>query len=223
MSKTSALVSSNWDRAYNDGKYDQEEPIPFVKDIMDILKKEGLVKALGFYPGCGNGRNLVPLLENGLNIEAIDISEIAISQLKSRYENVKAQVSDFISYDKFSNYDYLLSVQLFQHVNDHGPQLLFDKVVELLKPGGLFILRVNSTHTQIVQEHNQLETSTEGGFTIQYKSGQKDGQYIHFYSSEEIHEFTRDTFEVVMPLREEFIARDNGTYWAQWETILKKR
>lgn len=132
-------------------------------------------------------------------------------------------MGDFLSSADIHKYNYLLSIQLFQHVNEHGPDLLFKKVVELLKPEGLFILRVNSIHTQIVQEYTQFQTSDQGGLTIQYKSGQKDGQYIHFYSAEEIHSLTTDTFDVVMPLREEFIPRDDDTYWVQWETILKKR
>lgn len=222
MGKTSVLVSSNWDRAYNDGKYDQEGPIPFVKEIVSFLKKEGLYESTGFYPGCGNGRNLIPLLKEGLSIEANDISEVAIRQLKNRYKSVQATTGDFLSSDSSRSYGYLLSIQLFQHVNEHGPQPLFKKAVELLRPGGLFILRVNSIHTQIVQDYSLLDTSKEGGFTVQYKSGQKDGQCIHFYSAEEIHTLTMNAFDVVLPLREEFIPRNDGTYWVQWETILRK-
>jgi len=48
MSKTTPLVSSNWDRAYKDGKYNQEGPVPFVKDIVNYIKKESLDKSLGF-------------------------------------------------------------------------------------------------------------------------------------------------------------------------------
>ncbi len=223
MNNGQSLVSSNWDRAYRNGKYDKEGPIPFVKDIVNCLEKEKLTEDRGFYPGCGNGRNLIPLLAANLNIEALDISDIAVKQLKARSRNVKASVGDFSSLTKIEAYDYLLSIQLFQHVDKHGPQPLFDKTVQLLKSGGLFFLRVNSVHTQITQEHEYRDTVSSGGFTIQYKSGHKDGQYIHFYSAEEIHALTMGAFDVVMPLREECIPRDDGSYWVRWETILKKR
>lgn len=223
MSRTPALVSSNWDRAYHEGKYDQEGPIPFVKDIIKHLNEERQCDGLGFYPGCGNGRNLVPLLKEGLNITANDISEVAIKQLKERYKDVNATVNDFMSVTGHDSFDYLLSIQLFQHVNNHGPEPLFEKVFQLLKPGGLFILRVNSIHTQITQDYSKVDATKDGGLTIQYESGQKEGQYIHFYSAEEIHRLTMSKFDVVMPLREEFIPRDDNTYWVQWETILKKR
>lgn len=223
MNKSSALVSSNWDRAYRDGKYDSEGPVPFVKDIVEHLENEQLHGGVGFYPGCGNGRNLIPLLEAGLDIEANDISSTAVEQLKEKRDVVKVQVGDFLSSTVSRPYDYLLSIQLFQHVNEHGVERLFEKVDQLLRRGGVFALRVNSIHTQIAEKHSKLSTSAEGGFTIRYESGQKNGQHIHFYSAEEIHRLTADTFDVIMPLREEFIPRDNGTYWTQWETILKKR
>lgn len=205
------------------GKYDQEGPVPFVDDIIAVLSKEGLHEGVGFYPGCGNGRNLVPLLDAGLNIHANDISDVAIRQLQARRSDVKVEVGDFMSHTATMPYDYLLSIQLFQHVNEHGPGLLFDKVNELLRPKGLFALRVNATRTQVLEDHSAVDHSPGGGFTIQYQSGPKDGQYIHFYTAEEIHALTRESFDVVMPLREVFMPRDDGTYWAQWETILRKR
>lgn len=222
MSTPPKVVISNWDRAYNDGKYDQEAPVPFVADIIKTLRAEHQQAAQGFYPGCGNGRNLVPLLEAGLDIEANDISPVAIEQLKKRYHAAKASVGDFLV-DSQKQYDYVLSLQLFQHVDAADVSELFQRVLQLLRPGGLFFLRVNSTHTQIIQKYETVTTVPEGGFTIRYNSGQKTGQRIHFYTAEEIHALTSPSFSVVMPLREEFIPRDDGTYWAQWETILKKR
>lgn len=224
MSKTTpALVNTNWDRAYKNGKYDQDGPIPFVEDIVHYITQQHLETETGFYPGCGNGRNLIPLLEKGLRIEANDISEVAVRQLKQKYKRARVITGDFLSADTTHTYDYLLSLQLFQHVNEHGPEILFKKATELLKPGGLFVLRVNSIHTQIIEEHSLVNSSEKGGFTIQYKSGQKEGQYIHFYSAEEIHALTTEFFDVLLPLREEFIPRADGTYWVQWETIIKKR
>jgi SAM-dependent methyltransferase len=223
VSGSPKLVSSNWDRAYKGGKYDYEGPVPLVADVIDLISREGLQEAKGFYPGCGNGRNLIPLLEAGLHIEAEDISEVAIRQLKDKYQGVKARVGDFMFSHGSEQYDYLLSIQLFQHVDERGPQPLFDRAEEVLRSDGLFILRVNSIHTQIVEDHEKIGAASKGGFTIQYKTGQKSGQRIHFYSAEEIHRLTMGKFDIIMPLREEFMPREDGTHWAQWETILKKR
>lgn len=216
------LSLSNWDRAYREGKYNQEGPIPFVRDIIKILSDLGLSGERGFYPGCGNGRNFVPLLDAGLDIQGSDISSVAIQQLKKQRSHARVIVEDFLLHRE-NAYLYLISLQLFQHGNNETIFRLFDKTTELLHPGGLFFLRVNSTHTQIVQDYDHVEKTPEGGFTLQYHSGPKTGQEIHFYTAEEITVMTASDYDIVMPLREEYIPREDGTYWAQWETILQKR
>ncbi|HEU4966845.1 MAG TPA: class I SAM-dependent methyltransferase, partial [Candidatus Saccharimonadales bacterium] len=186
----SNLTITNWDRAYAQGKYDQEGAIPFVQDIIATIKERDLVDKLGFYPGCGNGRNFVPLFDAGLNLEGNDISPVAIEQLKTRRPKASATVGDFLTHKASQQYAYVLSIQLFQHGNQEVVRQLFDKAYELLQPKGLFVLRVNSIHTQIVQEYDTTEHTPEGGFTIKYHSGQKNGLEIHFYSAEEIHALT---------------------------------
>lgn len=217
------LTITNWDRAYRQGKYDQEGAIPLVQDIIDTVSERGLIDKLGFYPGCGNGRNFAPLFDAGLDMEGNDISPVAIDQLKQRRPNAKVTVGDFLTHEAKAPYAYLLSIQLFQHGDRKTVQQLFDKAYELLQSGGLFVLRVNSIHTQIVQKYDTVERSPEGGFTVQYHTGQKTGLHVHFYSAEELHNLTRNQYKVVLPLREEFMPRDDGTYWVQWETMLEKR
>lgn len=217
------LTITNWDRTYKQGKYDQEGPIQLVQDIIDNVSRCGLKDKLGFYPGCGNGRNFVPLVDSGLKIEGNDISPMAIEQLKQRQPKANVAVGDFLTHNATVPYAYLLSIQLFQHGDRKTVRRLFDKARELLQSDGLFVLRVNSIHTQIVQKYDVVERSPEGGFTVQYHAGQKTGLHVHFYSAEEIHNLTRQHYDVVIPLREEFMSRDDGTYWVQWETMLKKK
>lgn len=217
------LTITNWDRAYQQGKYDQEGAIPLVQDIIDAVSEWDLKDKLGFYPGCGNGRNFVPLFDAGLDMEGNDISPVAVEQLKQRRSKAKITVGDFLTHEAKTPYAYLLSIQLFQHGDQGTVQQLFDKAYELLRSGGLFVLRVNSIHTQIVQKYDVVERSPEGGFTVQYHSGQKTGLHVHFYSAEELHSLTGERYKVVLPLREEFMPRDDGTYWVQWETMLEKR
>lgn len=218
-----SLATSNWDKAYLDGKYKDEPAIPLVHDIIAELNKRGFTDRLGLYPGCGNGRNFVQLIDAGLKLEGNDISPVAVQQLKSRRPDAVVSVADFLTMPEHTQYWYLLSIQLFQHCNNATKVQLFDKAAALLQPQGLFVLRVNSVNTEIIEEYDLVEGSPDSGFTIRYKSGQKTGQYIHFYSDTELHQLTKGAFKVVMPLREDFTARSDGTRWAQWETILEKR
>jgi 2-polyprenyl-3-methyl-5-hydroxy-6-metoxy-1,4-benzoquinol methylase len=219
----SNLAMTNWDRAYKDGKYDQEKPVKFVEDIVNVITKEKLQNKLGFYPGCGNGRNFIPLIDAGLKLEGNDISSVAVDQLKSKRPEAVVSVGDFLTHKTAKPYKYIISLQLFQHTNNGSIEELFKKTRELLSSGGIFVLRVNSIHTQIAEKHKVIKETKEGGLSIGYESGQKKGQTIHFYSAEEIHSLTRKDFSIILPLREEFIPRSDGTYWVQWETILEKR
>lgn len=217
------LTITNWDRAYQQGKYDHEAPIPLTQDIIVTVSERGLKDKPGFYPGCGNGRNFVPLLDAGLKLEGNDVSPVAVKQLKQRQPKANVEVGDFLTHIAEAPYAYLLSIQLFQHGDRKTVRHLFDKAYELLQPGGLFVLRVNSIHTQIVQQYDLVEHSPEGGFTVQYHTGQKTGLHVHFYSAEELHNLTKLSYNIVLPLREEFMPRDDGTYWVQWETMLEKK
>lgn len=217
-----ALTQKNWDDAYAKGKYQKDSGIAFLDDIRFFLHKEGLEKGQGYYPGAGNGRNLIPLLRSGLRIDANDISPVAVQQLKENYPSAQIEVADFTKIDLVSIYDYVLSIQLFQHTKEDKINELFDQVLSQLKSGGIFALRVNSIHTQIAERHTVVSTNKKGGLNIKYESGQKKGMHIHFYSAEEIVSYTCANYEVLLPLREDFISRADGSYWVQWETILKK-
>ncbi|MGI0133960.1 MAG: class I SAM-dependent methyltransferase, partial [Candidatus Micrarchaeaceae archaeon] len=144
----SNLTVTNWDRAYAQGRYDQEGAIPFVQDIISVIKDRNLVDKPGFYPGCGNGRNFVPLIDAGLPLEGDDISSVAIEQLRARRPQADVNVGDFLAHTAAESYAYLLSIQLFQHGNQKIVRQLFAKAYDLLQPKGLFVLRVNSIHTQ---------------------------------------------------------------------------
>jgi SAM-dependent methyltransferase len=216
------LTATNWDKAYEAGKYRGETAIPLVQDILSVLHTERLTDQPGFYPGCGNGRNYIPLYDTGLHLSGNDISAKAIELLKKQRPEADVSVGNFLDHTPSTPYAYLLSIQLFQHADLHTMHRLFAKTTSLLRPSGLFVLRVNATHTEIIEDHEVFERSPQGSFTIRYQSGQKKGQAIHFYTAEEITVLTQPRYTVAMPLREAFMERSDGTRWAQWETILRK-
>ena len=134
-------------------------------------------------------------------------------------------VGDFRSYRAEAPFGYLVAIQVFQHGNDEDASRYFGKTAEILRPGGLFFLRVNSSATEIHRRHTMLERNAFGGFTIQYDEGPKRGLAVHFYSAAELAERTKDAFERIMALRQDVIRRappETGT-WAQWEAIWRKR
>lgn len=226
MNKGLNLVSQKWDDAYLSGKYANEKPIPFVSDILTTLKTYNLFNGYGLYAGCGNGRNYIPLVDAGLQLAGLDISTKALGQIKSKLpKNHNQLINDnFLEYETSGLFDYLVSIQVFQHGTEEETTQYYSKTASLLKPGGLFFLRVNSTKTQIVRSHTIIDTNIYGAKTITYTDGPKQELSIHFFSKNELEHITQDLFETVMPLREVVMDRElpEMGQWVQWEGIYRK-
>ena len=228
MTPTGGPIGARWDDEYRHGRYEAEPPLPFVQDILKILKTEGDIgDDRGLYVGCGNGRNYLSLIDAGARLHGLDISEEAITRLAGRRpgQPLSLVVGDFRSYRGEAPFGYLIAIQVFQHGNDEDASRYFRKTAEILRPGGFFFLRVNSSATEIHRRHTVLERNPLGGFTIQYDEGPKRGLAVHFYSAAELAERTKDAFEPIMAPRQDVIRRappETGT-WAQWEAIWRKR
>ncbi|MBP9815961.1 methyltransferase domain-containing protein [Candidatus Woesebacteria bacterium] len=195
-------VKDSWDAVYQTGdKYKDEPPIPFTKTIISTLEKQNLLAGKGLYIGCGNGRNFIPLIDQGLDLVGLDISDTALKQIS----NLKPELKDKLMVLSFSDYqpaelfDYVIAIQVFQHGNYDETKKNFQKVVDILKPGGLFFLRNRSTKTTLDEEYEMIEETPEGGFTVRYLSGSKSGLEIHFLSERELDELVKIGLNPVIP------------------------
>ncbi len=71
-----------WDRRYADGDYRPRSwPSPFLESWLDRFPKG---RALDV--ACGAGRNALRVAETGFDVDAVDISEVAISQGQAEAE-----------------------------------------------------------------------------------------------------------------------------------------
>ncbi len=127
-----------------DGRYGREtylygkEPVIFLKDMLQRLKKgKALVLAMG------EGRNAVYLAQHGFEVTGVDISSVAIEKCKrladERGVYVNTIVADLTHYDLGSEqYDLITNFYFYD-------KSVLPKVVEALKPGGMFIFEQFST------------------------------------------------------------------------------
>jgi SAM-dependent methyltransferase len=224
-----SLTAASWDAEYRAGRYADEGPLPFVGRIVETLRADPSAwTGTGLYVGCGNGRNYLPLLDAELDLLGLDVSQEAITQLIDRRPSAASRLicADFRSFrSSLPGFDYLIAIQVFQHGDDADVAAYFAKVATLLKPGGLFFLRVNSASTQIYHAHTVVERNAAGGFTIRYDDGPKHGLLVHFFSHAELLERLTPAFASVTAAREDVMNRSapkTGT-WAQWETIWRRR
>ncbi|RAL57656.1 hypothetical protein BLD25_01860 [Candidatus Gracilibacteria bacterium GN02-872] len=110
-------------------------PLEIIKIAEKFLNKEHIIVDLG----CGQGRNLIYLLNKGFNIYGIDISEVSISDLKvnfPEYKNnfLKKNILDLDSYD-FSD---LISTFTFNFI-DKQIKFIFD-LKEKSKFGSIHVI-----------------------------------------------------------------------------------
>ena len=224
----SALTASRWDEEYRNARYANEPPLPFVGAIIDALRAEPSAwSGTGLYVGCGNGRNYLPLVDAGLDLFGLDVSSEALKRLVQRRPTLSAErlvCEDFRTFDRETAFDYVIAIQVFQHGGDADVTAYFETAATLLRPGGLFFLRVNSSGTQVYHAHTVVERNAWGGFTVRYETGPKSGLLVHFYSDRELLDRLHGAFVPLMPPREDVTMRDApGTgSWAQWEAIWKR-
>ena len=199
-----------------------------MQDIVDTLRGTSAEMGAGLYVGCGNGRNYLPLVDAGLDLFGLDISSEAIGHLRECRPSLAARLicDDFVGFEPpRPHFDYVIALQVFQHGADAAIAAYLAKVAALLRPGGLFFLRVNSASTQIYHAHTVMERNGLGGVTIHYDDGPKRGLLIHFFSELEVRERLTPAFVPILPPREDVTVRTapkTGS-WAQWETIWARR
>jgi predicted TPR repeat methyltransferase len=108
-------VAASWNAEYANGRYRGEPPVRFVEDILTAANRHQLTR--GLYIGCGNGRNLISLLDAGLDLVGLDISTNAIAQLRQRRPDRAGAllVGDLSALPASARYDLVVGIQVFQH------------------------------------------------------------------------------------------------------------
>jgi len=227
-SLSAELVSTRWDAEYRDGRYAAGPPLPFAGEIVATLRAHpGALVGTGLYVGCGNGRNYLPLVDAGLDLQGLDASREAIDQLTARRPELGPRLAcrDFLDLEIDAAFDYLVAIQVFQHGVAADAATYFAKAAAALRSGGLLFLRVNSAATEIYFRHTVVERNRFGGLTIRYEEGAKDGLCVHFYAREELLDLTQHWFRPLAGPREDVTHRappKTGS-WAQWEAVWQKR
>lgn len=218
------VVTASWESEYSRGRYAGERPVEFVEDVVAAAHVAGVDH--GLYVGCGNGRNLEPLVSAGLDLIGLDISPTAISQLREHLpeRSDRLVVGDLSALPAGQMYPLVVGIQVFQHGSREAAHAHIRAAQERTAPGGLFCLRVNAIETDVWPAHVVEETAIDGGFTVRYTAGSKAGVAVHFFSAVELSALFADGFSPVLPLRVHQTAREEPApgQWSQLEGIWQR-
>lgn len=218
-------VGEVWDAEYEAGRYEQEAPVEFVQDILTAARSESLMGTVGIYIGCGNGRNYAPLVAAGLDLVGLDVSRVAIRQLGERLPERRHRLlhGDLSSLPVHERYGLVVGIQVFQHGDRVSAHSHIHSAQERVQPGGLFCIRVNAVGTDIDSEHEVVEQGADGGFTIRYLGGPKEGLLIHFFAREELASLFAGWKEVMdLRIQENWREPSVRRRWSQWEAIWRR-
>lgn len=103
--------------------------------------------------GCGNGRDSTYFFRRGLNVTAIDASDISVKKLQGEFEgkNITFLCEDFVSStEKYCNeFDYIYSRFSLHAINEKQQNNLIGNIYNALKEGGYFIIEVRSVNDEL--------------------------------------------------------------------------
>ncbi|WP_171012971.1 methyltransferase domain-containing protein [Arcobacter arenosus] len=129
-----------WDKKYNETPRLMKDRTPSPKVVEAIQYTRGK-KALEI--ACGTGRNSIFLAENRFEVEAFDISEVAINHLKKQnIKNLTAIQKDLENFDIEKN-----SFDLIVQTN-YLDRKIFPNLKEALKKDGIIVIETYMNHKE---------------------------------------------------------------------------
>ena len=131
-----ALVDKErWNEKYQDNKI-PNNPIKLINDYLKLANgKQALDVA------CGMGRHSKYLANQGFNVEALDISSVAIAQLQN-YEDINAIEVDFDTYQLSKDrYNVIVCTYFLE-------RKLFPQMITALKKDGIILLETFLHHEE---------------------------------------------------------------------------
>jgi SAM-dependent methyltransferase len=221
---STGAAAASWDAEYASGRYRHEPPVRFTRDIIGAARSANLRR--GLYVGCGNGRNLVPLSDAGLDLIGLDISARAVGQLRARRPGAaRLVVGGIDALRPSAAFDLVIGIQVFQHGHRGLAHRHLAGAAAHVAPGGLLCVRVNAAGTDIRYRHVRTEEAGDGSFTARYLDGPKTGLEIHFFAAAELTGLIGKGFTPLMPLRLDSTPHGPPATgrWSQWEAIWRRR
>jgi hypothetical protein len=223
---TDPAVVRAWEEEYRSGRYRDEPPVPFVDDIVRAARAHGLGRARGLYIGCGNGRNYLPLVAEGLDLVGLDVSRTALAQLGERAPERASHLvcGDLAALPAEERFPIVIAIQVLQHGSEAATHAAVTLARERVAPGGLFCVRVNATGSEPEYAHERTEHGDDGRWTVRYSEGPKRGLEVHFFSAPELTSLVGDGFAAVLPIRAAVMVREAPGVgrWVQWEGIWRR-
>ena len=143
--------------------------------------------------GAGEGADSIRLALLGYEVDAIDVSEMAIGKIcqfaaEKRVNLVKAVRADVCEFIPEGQYDVMLCKGLLHYVKEKEPVVRM--MQEATAPGGINVVSLWSTFTEVPEPHRRVDTfcdDEDGEIENLYKSWPKELIYYERDKPESAH------------------------------------
>ncbi|RUM47302.1 MAG: tellurium resistance protein TehB [Hydrogenothermus sp.] len=123
-----SIDKEKWNKKYSKKQYIEEKPSEILEKFYSVAN---IGNALDI--ACGTGRNAIFLANKGFNVDAIDISDVAIKILKEKNPHINTIIADLDEYNlKENKYELIVNVNFLN-------RNLIPSIKEALKTGGIVI------------------------------------------------------------------------------------
>src|ERR687885_2134993 len=195
-------MSEVWNKVYkSDNTFFGKEPSNFALLCFNHMKSNNVKKVLEL--GAGHGRDTVFFASNGIQVDALDYSEVAIKILNTvaqekRLSIIKSQIFDVAKNPlNFADgyFDAVYSHMLFNmRFSEEDLNFAFSEIRRVLKPKGLNFFSVRNSNDKSYGKGREVD---KGIFDI-------DGFQIRFFTEKQIQGLvSTEGFEILW-IKEEY-------------------
>lgn len=171
----------DWNKIYKTKGVIQRKPSQQIINLVSLFKRKRIRRILDH--GCGTGRHVKYLTDQGFEVIGTDFSQKAIKEAKKLCLSAKFVVSD-MSVVPFDNnfFDAIICSHLIQHGLKESRKKAISEMKRTLKPKGLILIRTTS-RTQKSKSYKQGKKIEP--FTYVNIPELPDGKTPHHYFSED--------------------------------------
>ncbi|MFA4941725.1 MAG: class I SAM-dependent methyltransferase [Patescibacteria group bacterium] len=212
-----------WEKKFSQDWGAGKPPEPRLLEFIEKYKDEIGPKILDI--GSGEGRHLIPLAKAGFDLTGLELTEKGIEVTRERQDKEKAEAKlvrgNFHNLPFADNsFDTIISTQAMQHNNWKGAETAFAEAARVLKPNGLFFLRINSDKNAV---QDNFEVVEDRGITWKRVEKGEPGLH-HSFSMAELEELTEKYGLEIEPgfVDEKKVGNDFVIY-GQWNITFRKK
>ncbi len=213
------ITDEGWDEHAEDWVYKGKRdaiPVPAFEQFYQTHRVD-FKTALDI--GCGDGRFLIPMVQDGLNVIGVEPSpkrkaateeNLGRAELAGKATIIQGDSKD-LGFAKDESIDWVFSKGAIHHNTWAGIQQSFKEVERVLRSGGFFLFQCRSTNDSALK---RSEMVPDFGQTAKELTGWKKGMIQHYFTKEELEKLARENgFEIALGPEERISEKKAARWW----------